>query len=36
MDEKINEYIEFVKAGFNRIPISREISADMDTPLSAL
>jgi anthranilate synthase component 1 len=35
MDEKINEYIEFVKAGFNRIPISREISADMDTPLSA-
>ena len=35
MDQQLKEFIEFAKAGYNRIPISREILADMDTPLSA-
>ena len=30
--EKFDEY---VKAGFNRIPLVREVLADLDTPLSA-
>ncbi len=29
------QFIHFAKQGYNRIPISREILADLDTPLSA-
>ena len=29
------QFIQYAQQGFNRIPISREVLADLDTPLSA-
>ena len=31
----LDQYIELVKRGYNRIPLMRDILADLDTPLSA-
>ena len=29
------EFTEYAQQGFNRIPVCREVLADLDTPLSA-
>lgn len=35
MNLNLEQFTELAQAGYNRIPVSREVLADMDTPLSA-